>query len=275
MTPPEIKLNRNINSFLILGTEIDLKDFTVSDNFDKDLKDKVIVEGEVDINKEGIYEVVYKVEDSSHNETKVVSTINVQKEDTDGIPILMYHWFYDDEVTKKPNNELYLSKSNFIEQMDYLVKNNYYFPTWDELEDYIDGKINLPKKSIIITADDGDPTYYKIAVPIMNARNIPSTSFVISKNPSWKNYKNQEGVSMESHTHTLHVRSCTNNSQNGKAMCLTYDEILQDLKKSLEYVENKECMAYPFGHYNNTFVKAVKDAGIHMALTTNGGRVKK
>ena len=28
-----------------------------------------------------------------------------------------------------------------------------------------------------------------------------------------------------------------------------------------EYVKNNDCLAYPFGHYDNDFIKAVKDAG--------------
>ena len=278
LTPPEIKLKRNINSYLILGNKIDLSDFEVIDNVDTISNDKVKIDGFVDVNKEGIYKVTYTVEDSSNNKTELVTTINVQEKNTTGIPILYYHFFYDDTKGEKYDPwvaDIYLAKTDFIKQIDYLVKNNYYYPTWSELEDYIDGKIQLPKKSVIITVDDGNPTYFNIAVPILNERNIPSTSFFITNKERWNTYKDTKGVIFQSHTHALHERSCKSGSKDGKAMCLTSSEILKDLKKSLEYVKNNDCLAYPFGHYDNDFIKAVKDAGIHMAVTTAGGKVKK
>lgn len=273
---PEIKLNRNINSYLILGKSIDLNDFEVVDNVDTISKDSVKIDGTVNKDKEGIYKVTYSVEDSSGNKTELVTTINVQKKNTTGIPILYYHNFYDDTKNEKYDPwtaDIYLSKTDFIEQMDYLVKNKYYFPTWKELEDYIDGKIDLPKKSVIITADDGHASYFKIAVPIMNERGIPSTSFFITDRKRWETYNNVEGVNYQSHTHDLHTRDCKSGSKDGRAMCKSSSEILADLKLSLERVKNNDCLAYPFGHYDNDFIKALKDAGIHMAVTTMGGKV--
>lgn len=275
---PEIKLNRNINSYLILGKSIDLNDFEVTDNVDTISKDSVKIDGTVNKDKEGIYKVTYSVEDSSGNKTELVTTINVQKKNTTGIPILYYHNFYDDTKNEKYDPwtaDIYLSKTNFIKQMDYLVENKYYYPTWQELEDYIDGKIELPKKSVIITADDGHASYFKIAVPIMNERGIPSTSFFITSRERWNTYKDTEGVIYQSHTHDLHTRDCKVGSKDGRAMCKTTSEITADLKKSLEYVKNSDCLAYPYGHYDNDFIKALKNAGIRMAVTIQGGKVKK
>ena len=275
---PEIKLNRNINSYLILGNDIDLNDFEVIDNVDSISKESVKIEGSVNKNKEGIYTVVYSVEDSAGNNSEIITTVNVQKKNTSGIPILYYHFFYDDTINEKYDPwtaDIYLAKTEFIKHMDYLVENNYYFPTWKELEDYIDGKIELPKKSVIITADDGHASYFKIAVPIMNERGIPSTSFFITSKERWNTFKDTEGVNFQSHTHDLHTRDCSVGSKDGRAMCKTSSEILADLKKSLEYVKNNDCLAYPFGHYDNDFIKALKDAGIHMAVTTQGGKVTK
>lgn len=34
--------------------------------------------------------------------------------------------------------------------MKYLSENNYYFPTWDEVASFIDGKQVLPEKSVVI-----------------------------------------------------------------------------------------------------------------------------
>ena len=277
---PIIKLNRNINSYVILNKNINLYDFTANDNYDGDITDKVTVEGTVNTKKVGLYKVAYKVKDSSDNETILETTINVQKKNTKGIPVMMYHWFYDDtkneDISKKPNNHNYISKTNFEKQIKYLVDNNYYFATWKELNDYIDKKIDLPEKSIILTDDDGKVSFYKIAYPITLKYKVPITSFVITNKEPWKNYMNKDYLLMESHTDSLHIRSCSKGKWDGKAMCETYKSIYNDLVTSKNKLNNSTTVfAYPFGHYSDDFIKALKDSGFKMAFTINSGRIKK
>ena len=224
--------------------------------------------------------MTYKVSDSSNNETVLETTINVQKKNTKGIPVMMYHWFYDDtkgeDITKKPNNHNYISKTNFEKQIKYLVDNNYYFVTWDELNDYIDKKIDLPEKSIILTDDDGVRSFYEIAYPITLKYNVPITSFVITNKVVWKNYLNKDYLDMQSHTDSLHIRSCTKGKWDGKAMCESYKNIYNDLMTTKDKLkDNPTIFAYPFGHYSDDFIKALKDSGFKMAFTINSGRVKK
>lgn len=279
-TKPVIKLNRNVNSYVILNKDINLKDFTAIDNYDGDITDKVTTIGSVNTKKVGLYKVTYKVSDSSNNETVLETTINVQKKNTKGIPVMMYHWFYDDtkgeDITKKPNNHNYISKTNFEKQIKYLVDNNYYFVTWDELNDYIDKKIDLPEKSIILTDDDGVRSFYEIAYPITLKYNVPITSFVITNKVVWKDYLNKDYLDMQSHTDSLHVRSCTKGKWDGKAMCESYKNIYNDLMTTKDKLkDNPTIFAYPFGHYSDDFIKALKDSGFKMAFTINSGRVKK
>ncbi len=254
--------------------------YTAKDNYDGDITDKVIIENNIDNTKLGDYEVTYKVKDSSNNETILETTINVQKKNIKGIPVMMYHWFYDDtkgeDITKKPNNHNYISKTNFEKQIKYLVDNNYYFVTWDELNDYIDKKIDLPEKSIILTDDDGVKSFYEIAYPITLKYNVPITSFVITNKVVWKNYLNKDYLDMQSHTDSMHVRSCTKGKWDGKAMCESYKNIYNDLMTTKDKLkDNPTIFAYPFGHYSDDFIKALKDSGFKMAFTINSGRVKK
>lgn len=277
---PTIELNRNINSYVILNNDININDFKATDDYDGDITDKVIVDGSVNTKKVGLYKVTYKVKDSSDNETILETTINVQKKNKKGIPVMMYHWFYDDtkgeDISGKPNNHNYISKTNFEKQIKYLVDNNYYFATFEELSDYIDKKIDLPEKSIILTDDDGRASFYEIAYPITLKYKVPITSFVITNKEPWKKYINKDYLLMESHTDSLHVRSCTKSKWDGKAMCESYKGIYNDLVLSRNKLNNNPTIfAYPFGHYSDDFIKALKDSGFKMAFTINYGRVKK
>lgn len=53
--------------------------YTASDNYDGDITESVSIEGSVDTKKEGKYELIYKVKDSSGNEGVAKRVINVKK----------------------------------------------------------------------------------------------------------------------------------------------------------------------------------------------------
>lgn len=276
LSAPVIELKRNKDSYVIIGNELDLS-YGAIDNYDGDVSNKVEVIGEADLNKVGKYTITYKVSDSSNNTNEYTSTVNVQNKNTKGVPVLMYHWFYDDingEKSGGDNNHNYTSRSSFEEQMKYLVDNNFYFPTWDELEKYIDDQIDLPEKSIILTDDDGQESFFRIALPICQKYKIPITAFVISDKALWREYVNEEYLDIESHTNSMHMRTCKG-SWDGAAMCMPYEDVLYDLNVSVENIGHNSALAYPFGHYNDNFIRALKEAGIHMAFTVNEGRVKK
>ena len=262
----------------IKGKKMDLSSLIeVTDNYDKNLIDKVKISDNFNPNKEGKYNVTYTVSDSSNNEAIIKSTIYVQDKDTNGIPVLMYHWFYDDTKGEKPgerNSHNFISKTEFEKQMKYLKESNFYYPTWQELIDYIDGKIDLPKKSIILTDDDCVQSFFDVALPVFQKYEVPFTSFCITKKGNWQKYVGEKYLTFESHTNNLHQRICKG-SWDGAVMCKNYDTVYSDLKTSIEKVKNTDSFAYPFGHYNNNTIKALKENGIKLAFTISDGQVKK
>ena len=275
---PIVKLSSSARKFHIKGNELDLnKLIEVSDNYDNDLSDKIEVISDFNANKEGIYNIKYSVSDLSNNESSIETTINVQEKDKDGIPVLMYHWFYDDTKGEKAgtkNSHNYISKTEFEKQVKYLKDNNYYFPTWDELNDYIDGKIDLPKKSVILTDDDCVKSFFTVALPVAQKYEVPITSFCISNKSTWQKYVDEPYLDFQSHTDSMHQRICKT-AWDGAVMCSSYDAIYKDIKKSIELLKNDDAFAYPFGHYNDNTIKALKENGIKLAFTINEGNVKK
>lgn len=275
---PIITFNDKLKKYHIKNTDINLLDYvTASDNYDGDITNKIQIETDLDTKKEGIYKVVYKVSDSSNNTSTIETTINVQDKETDGIPVLMYHWFYDDTKGEKAgtkNSHNYISKTTFEKQIKYLKDNNYYFPTWNELENYIDGKIELPKKSVILTDDDCVKSFFTVALPILNKYEIPMTSFCISNKSTYQNYLKEEYIDFQSHTDSLHQRICKT-AWDGAVMCKPYNTIYEDIKLSIEKFGKKDSFAYPFGHYNDNTIKALKANGIRLAFTINEGNVKR
>lgn len=76
---PTIKLNGKETVTLYQGDKYSEAGYEASDNYDGDLTDKVEVENNVDTDKVGSYEIVYKVKDSSNNETTIKRTVEVKE----------------------------------------------------------------------------------------------------------------------------------------------------------------------------------------------------
>ena len=187
-----------------------------------------------------------------------------------GIPILMYHQF-----TRKPEGEdgwlrgNYAYIGDFDAQMAYIQQSGFYLPTWDELSAFIDGKLFLPKHSVIITDDDADSTWLELAAPIVDGRNLLTTSFVIT---SSRTEPTPNGfVQQRSHTHDMHRAGA-----NGKGRMVNEDAdtIAADLERSAQILGAKEVVAYPFGHYNETTKEGVRRAGFELGRTIEHGYVR-
>lgn len=186
------------------------------------------------------------------------------------IPILMYHQF-----TTKPEGEdnwlrlNYAYVGDFDAQMAHIQESGFYLPTWDELSAFIDGKVYLPKHSVIITDDDADSTWLELAAPIVDKRQLLTTSFVITSartEPTPNRF-----VLQRSHTHDMHRAG-----DNGKGRMVNEDAatIAADLEQSAKILGAKEVVAYPFGHYNDTTKEGVREAGFELGRTIEHGYVR-
>lgn len=293
--PPTITLKGKEEVSIELNSEYKDEGCTAKDNIDGDITDKVVITGEVNTKKEGTYTINYKVQDDSGNQTEITRKIVVKKKQVastnksntvttsttttnkvssskKGLPVLMYHFFYDAKAGGKGPDNNWMEISAFEEQMKYLSENNYYFPSWAEVEEYINGTKTLPEKSVLVTIDDGDKTFIDLAIPIINKYNVKATSFVVTSwNGDWlpQSYKSSH-LDFQSHSHDMH-RSGANGK--GRFVNLSYKEALEDVKKSKDIIGNCTVFCYPFGHYNDTAKKVLKDAGFKLAFTTQGGRV--
>ena len=210
--------------------------------------------------------------DVNNRETEIKNKIEKYGKNTTGIPVLMYHFFYDTSLGEKGVDNNFLELSKFEEHLNYLKDNDFFFPTFSELELFIDGKIDLPAKSVILTIDDGNQTFFRLAVPVIEKSEIPVTSFVITGSCDYNinDYKS-EYVNFESHSNDMHRAG-----QNGKGLFvnLDYESSYNDIQTSISILNSNEAFCYPFGHYNNLAKTVVKDSGFKVAFTTNYGRVK-
>lgn len=87
------------------------------------------------------------------------------------VPVLCYHRF-------GPRGKLSVSPAAFEQQMELLAKNGYRAITLAQLAGFLAGKEPLPKRSVVITIDDGYRSTYDVAFPILKRYGFPATVFL-------------------------------------------------------------------------------------------------
>lgn len=186
------------------------------------------------------------------------------------IPILMYHQFTadpDGEEGWLRGNYAYIG--DFDAQMNHIASTGFYLPTWDELSAFIDGRLHLPARSVIVTDDDADQTWFDLAVPVVEKYQVLSTSFMVTA------YRQDPAPSIfvlcRSHTHDMHQ---SGDDGRGRMVNWTADQIAADLNTSGDALGVRQVIAYPFGHFNDTAKQGVAQAGYEMARTIEPGYVQ-
>ncbi len=204
------------------------------------------------------------------------NTATEENHKTNGLAICMYHYVYDkDNPPKDKLNSNFIEVHALEEELQYLTENNYYFPTWEEVEKFVSGDYLLPEKSVVLTFDDGAYSFLNLGVPLFEKYKVPVTSFLIGNIDGEKKVKKyaSEYMTFQSHSYNMH-RGGGNIGHGGIFPVMDHDEAVADLQKSIEVGGNGDAFAYPYGDYNDSCVQAVKDAGFKCAVTTEYGRAK-
>ena len=164
------------------------------------------------------------------------------------IRILTYHRISDEK--KDPWS---VSPKDFELQMQWLKKHNLAV-SLEEVIKFVQGEINLPEGSVLVTFDDGYSSVLHEAAPILKSYGIPSVAFIttsfinsisVSGEPylTWDEVLNlsHAGITVGSHAHTH--RSLAK---------LDYADFYQEVSYSKELLEehlgSSVCsFAYPYG----------------------------
>lgn len=188
------------------------------------------------------------------------------------VAVLNYHFFYSSQNGESCNESICLDTKNFEEQLKYLKDNNIDTLTMREYVDWIYGRKELTKKSVLITIDDGAMGTNTHLPDLLEKYNMNATLFLISG--WWPMSKYRTGnLEIQSHTHDLHHNNFKRDGKTGiKAVMISYDELMSDLSLSIQTVGTNLAFCYPFYAYNNTLVQAVKDSGFQVAFV--GGNKK-
>lgn len=239
---------------------------------DGDLTSTVSISGDVDTSVPGTYEVTYtaaRPDGAVATATRNVHVVESFEKAAERVPVFMYHYVYDEANPFDDIDNNCISNAKLSAHCEYLKGNGYYYPSFQELRAWVDGKHTLPSKSAILTFDDADISFLQLGIPILAQYEIPATTFVISmgSDADVATYANPY-IQFESHTYNMHRAGGGGVGKGGIIHALSADEIYEDAIAANGVLDGDAvAMAYPFGDNNERAWEALDRAGILCAFT--------
>ena len=198
-----------------------------------------------------------------------VAQVNASTENATRVPVLTYH-----HVGKKGKGKLTISKAKFRSQMNWLKKRGYKTLTMNEFVEWYEGKRTIPKKSVLITFDDGTKGVRKYAVPILKRNGQHATIFIIGKYvpkqrahhmsaSTINSLRKGSVIDIESHGYGLHDRD------KGRKPVKKWSK--EKLKSDCMKMHDKygcTTLCYPWGSTSNKIRAALSETGVYRVAFT-------
>src|SRR6185312_15456697 len=191
---------------------------------------------------------------------------------TGPVPILEYH-VLGAPPEGAPYPELYVGRTDFEKQMDWLEEHGYEAVTLEQVQEawYHNGK--LPPKPIVLSFDDGYRPQYTFALPTLRKHGWAGVLNLKAEGSELyeSNVKAMIAAGWELAAHTIHHLDLT--ELGPEELEEEVAESRKILQKEFKVPVNNFC--YPAGKFDETVIEAVEDAGYTGATTEISGYAEK
>jgi peptidoglycan/xylan/chitin deacetylase (PgdA/CDA1 family) len=207
-----------------------------------------------------------------------LNTTGVTRAGFQQVPILCYHRFTQSSSPDK----LEVTAAQFDSQISFLIQNGYTIVPLADFSAFIRGQKQLPRKSVVITIDDGYRSIYSIAFPIIRRHKIPVTAFIYtdfigsSAALTWPQVRElQESglVSFQSHSksHSNMMAAAKGESSNAYTQRIGIE--LESSKSIIAKQTGRAVsfIAYPYGGANAYVAERTEATGYDSAATVIRG----
>jgi len=263
-----------------LKIETNLGELTFTDSNLKSEKGNTIVPRYNIINKTTFdtFKQIVAGETVTYIELPIIQTHHLPNETDNAkeIAVLNYHFFYDPEIGESCPDGNCKTVQDFEKELSYLKQNNYKALTMDEFTKWMYGEIELPARSVLITIDDGamgTGTHNgNKLIPLLEKYQTHATLFLITGWWPIGNYSSPY-LDIESHTYDMHEGNyCEGQPRGSKLLCSSKEQVLEDLKKSVEITGSKNAFCFPMYVYNDTTLQVLEEIGFKLGFV--GGDYK-
>ncbi|WP_248930326.1 polysaccharide deacetylase family protein [Paenibacillus hamazuiensis] len=187
------------------------------------------------------------------------------------IPVLNYH-----SITYDPGNIAVITPEKFAEQMHYLADKGYTTLTMKQFTDIISRKEDPPEKPVLLTFDDGYADNYEHALPLLKELGFHATLFVSPGTTddgyflSWDKIKEMHEAGWDIQPHGMtHPRL---DQLKPEQQAYEIGEAKKQIEEQLGTTADIFC--YPYGRYNATTLRLLKEYGFRYAFTIEQGKTR-
>lgn len=214
---------------------------------------------------------------------KTLNPLGVHAEQVQAVPILCYHRFGPTPSRASAGlGKMTVSAANFAAQLDWLARNDFHVIRLPQLLNYLEGREALPKRTVVITIDDGYESVHRYAFPLLKKYGFPATvfmytDFIGSRDAlSWSQLEEMSAsglVDIQAHskTHRNLIERMAGESDE------RYKQALEaEVRVPRELLERRlsapvQQYAFPFGDANEAVLDVLVRNQYKLAVTVNPG----
>ena len=204
------------------------------------------------------------------------NAVGISNKGIQSVPILCYHRFGDN------HGKMSVPTSLFRQQMKYLHDNNYRVISLKDAIGFFNGKMSIPKRSVVITIDDGYRSNYSEAFPIFKEFNFPATIFLYSDflgapdaltSEQIKTMYNSGLIDFQPHSKTHPNLAIRKDNESINDYQNRLDDEINTPKRRIQKIIDTDIFsfAYPFGDTNDIVINKLKSKHFAIAATVQPG----
>ena len=188
-----------------------------------------------------------------------------------GIPILEYHMV--DAADHPDAREYNVPPDDFSAQLDELQRQGYTTISLREFLRARKGLAELPEKPVVLTFDDGYDNNYTTLLPLLEARGMKATVFMVTNDIgepgylTWEQLRDMQQRGIEIGSHTANHDPLTSMDAARRL-----DEVhLSKLLLEWNGIHTVYAFSYPNGAYDETLPELLEQNGYLTAVTGDAG----
>lgn len=185
-------------------------------------------------------------------------------------PVLMYHEIVEiGPATTANNYNFYVPPKLFEAELRYIASAGYKTMYMKDLAALVAAKKYVPRKTIVLTFDDGTEDFVETVLPLLQKYHLRATLYA---NPGFNGTNgrmNWDELKTVADSGIVEIAAHTMTHQ--KLTEILPDQAraeIDDSKKTLEYITGEAItsFAYPFGAQNKDIQKMAREAGFSSAV---------
>jgi peptidoglycan/xylan/chitin deacetylase (PgdA/CDA1 family) len=192
------------------------------------------------------------------------------------VTILCYHRF------GARANTLTVTPAAFEAQMAYLARSGYTVIPLARLAAFLEGREALPRKSVVITIDDGYRSTYDVAWPVLKRHGFPATLFLYTDFVgagdalTWAQMKEMAAsglLDVEPHSKS-HANLTQRLAEEGEARYR--ERVRREIDAPIDTIRDRLGLAsiayaYPYGDVNEAVQEHLRAKGVRLGATVTAG----